>query len=537
MNTTIAISRKKSSYATWFSNILSYVRPKENYTVNYHLLGLFAISAMCAVKNITMRFMISLQVITDQITPIEVYLGLGAISICFFISLFAVVWYLFRNKWAVFGCILFSSIYYYVTFLVYEGNNNIITPTLLRQINEGLAYANASFSFFSIKHFLIAFADIPVIYFILKKMDFKKLPTIKTRDKVVWMSTFAFMVIMFHAIAIVKWVRSEVPIMISQIYGFCPAILADTITFVKNDVRPLPHKAEDERDILKENGLNVVIKGRNIMMLQLESIGANIIGQKVNGTAVMPFLTSLAQKHIYFPRFITLHKAGSADAEFCALNGLRPPVSGNVFSSASYDFPNALSKKLKDHYSFHAFHGNIGGFFDRDVAYKRMDFDQFYDAKALTGENRFVDDRNFFKMVFDIIHNNDDNAEKKRRYDYLISLTSHTPFKFVPENQINVKFENTGSPYTDRMYTSFSYLDKEASKFFQKIDLENTVLFIFGDHTPPIPSKHADLYKRAKFDGVEYVPLLVVTPEGLQKRIETKYNNVNLYYTIFNRFL
>src|SRR5690606_21645627 len=57
--------------------------------------------------------------------------------------------------------------------------------------------------------------------------------------------------------------------------------------------------------------------GRNVIVVQLESLQNFLIGMELNGQEITPVLNRLAREHFYFPRFYQQVGQGStSDAEF-----------------------------------------------------------------------------------------------------------------------------------------------------------------------------------------------------------------------------
>ena len=100
----------------------------------------------------------------------------------------------------------------------------------------------------------------------------------------------------------------------------------------------------------------------NIIMIQVESLGASTIDYKYHGTYIAPYLHGLAAKSIYFPYTLCCRSlGGTSDCEMAVNNSIEPLTSYPLIMDKNYTFPNSLVKILKKNgYSANAFHGNTG---------------------------------------------------------------------------------------------------------------------------------------------------------------------------------
>ncbi len=128
-------------------------------------------------------------------------------------------------------------------------------------------------------------------------------------------------------------------------------------------------------------------KGMNVIYVSLESFQNFMIDYKLNGQEVTPFLNSLAHNGdgntFYFDNFY--HQTGqgkTSDAEFLMENSLYPMSQGAVFINKAQNTYQAAPAILKGYgYSSAVFHGNYKTFWNRNVMYKALGYDQFYDAE------------------------------------------------------------------------------------------------------------------------------------------------------------
>jgi phosphoglycerol transferase MdoB-like AlkP superfamily enzyme len=147
----------------------------------------------------------------------------------------------------------------------------------------------------------------------------------------------------------------------------------------------------DESSIIKSfnYGKDIVIDKKNnnkynILIIQIESLDANIINQTFNGKKIAPYLSSLSKESVYYQYMLSFHGAGcSSDAEFSILNSIEPSLKYPSMKLRSYSYPNSIIHAIKTRYTCNAFHNNRAFFFNRNIAYAKMGFDNFFDMDKL----------------------------------------------------------------------------------------------------------------------------------------------------------
>lgn len=261
----------------------------------------------------------------------------------------------------------------------------------------------------------------------------------------------------------------------------------------------------------------------NYIMIQVESMDANIVNQTYKGQYITPFLHSLESESIYYPYTLSYHEGGgTSDSEFSVLNSVEPLTFYPALKLSGYDYPNSMVARLgKGDYTTLAFHGNVGSFYNRDVAFAKLGYMDFYDMlKMKLPESGWgVPDDKVLSFAYDKL-----KTTKGPFFAHVITMTSHEPFNSARNYYNNTLYDDIGDNTVKEYYNSMSYVDKSIQDFVDKIKAEfkDTYIIIYGDHTPNINSQ---IYKQASFtmDGkyFEFVPMMVVTPDG-KARKETK---------------
>ncbi|MGG3564480.1 LTA synthase family protein [Neobacillus rhizosphaerae] len=279
-------------------------------------------------------------------------------------------------------------------------------------------------------------------------------------------------------------------------------------------------------------------KGMNVIYISMESFQSFMIDYKMpDGQEVTPFLNSLAHDNntFYFENFF--HQTGqgkTSDAEFLMENSLYPMAQGAVFVNKAQNTFQAAPAILKGYgYNSAVFHGNYKTFWNRNVMYKALGYDQFYDAEyySMSDENTKnygMKDKPFFKESMPILEN-----MKQPFYTKFISLSNHFPFEMDTEDT-DFPAGDYGDTVVNQYFQSAHYMDQSFEQFFNDLKAsglyDNTVIVMYGDHYG-ISENHNDAM--AKVLGVDEitpainaklqrVPLFIHVPGvkgGVQKQI------------------
>lgn len=279
-------------------------------------------------------------------------------------------------------------------------------------------------------------------------------------------------------------------------------------------------------------------KGMNVIFVSLESFQNFMIDYKMpNGQEVTPFLNSLAHdgKTFYFDNFF--HQTGqgkTSDAEFLMENSLYPMSQGAVFVSKAQNTFQATPAILKGYgYNSAVFHGNYKTFWNRNVMYKALGYDQFFDAEyySMTDENKKnygMKDKPFFKESMPLLE-----GLKQPFYTKFITLSNHFPFEMDQEDT-DFPAGDFGDTVVNQYFQSANYMDQALEQFFKDLKADglydNTVIVMYGDHYG-ISENHNDAMAKvlgvdqitpAINAGLQRVPLFIHVP-GVKGGVQHQY--------------
>ncbi len=119
---------------------------------------------------------------------------------------------------------------------------------------------------------------------------------------------------------------------------------------------------------LKQSQLAGIAKGKNLIVIQVESLQNFVINLSVNGQEITPNLNKLAHESLYFSNFYSqAANWTTSDAEFIVNNSLYPIKNAPVYRTYYKNTYQSLAKVLGDMgYSTKAMHGFRSSYWNRE---------------------------------------------------------------------------------------------------------------------------------------------------------------------------
>lgn len=293
-----------------------------------------------------------------------------------------------------------------------------------------------------------------------------------------------------------------------------------------------------------------VAKGKNVIIIHLESFQQFLIDFKWDGKEVTPNLNKIYHESdtLSFDNFFNQVGQGkTSDAETMLENSLYGLPEGSAMVKAGSVNTWQAAPNIFDNlgYTSAAFHGDVPSFWNRDNTYKRWGYDFFF-TKSYFPKGKSYDigygmkDKLFFDFSAKYI-----NQLPQPFYLKLITLTNHYPYPLDKKN-ISIKRGDTGDSTVDGYVQTAHYLDQAIGEFMtwlKETGLEkNSVVLFYGDHYgisgnhKPAIAKLLGKKNFNNFDNAQFqrVPLMIHMP-GLKGGINHTYGGeIDVLPTLMN---
>ncbi|MGG0276470.1 LTA synthase family protein [Bacillus rhizoplanae] len=384
--------------------------------------------------------------------------------------------------------------------MFYGFYNDFVTLPVLMQTSNMDGLGSSIKALLDIK-FLLMFADVIFLFYLAKKKPkFAKTERISGSMKSLYflMSIAIFMVNLglaekerpelltrsFDRVMLVK----NLGIYFHQVYDFglqvktsSQKVFADgsKIQEAENYMKTVETKPDPN--------MYGMAKGKNVIVVSLESTQSFLIDSKVNGQEVTPFLNQFKKESYYFENFY--HQTGqgkTSDAEFMIDNSLYPLDRGSVFfTNASNEYMATPEILHQQGYYTAVFHANNASFWNRNVMYPSLGYDRFYNELDynVTPENKIgwgLKDKDFFDQSVDKLQKIDQPF-----YARFLTLTNHFPFTYDDSIKMIEPF-NSGDETLDNYFVTARYEDEALKEFIQRLKdtgiYDNSVIVFYGDH-------------------------------------------------------
>ena len=229
-----------------------------------------------------------------------------------------------------------------------------------------------------------------------------------------------------------------------------------------------------------------IAKGANLVLIQVESLQQWVIGARVGGAEVTPFLNGLRSRALYFPFvFDETGQGRSSDGEFAVLNSQHPLDRGAVaFRRPADRFVTLASTLHGQGYETFSAHGFEKGFWNRGVLHPRYGFERMIFRDEL-GPGETIGwglaDGVFFERMAKPLQ-----EQQTPYFAFLITLGLHHPFDLFPDrHKVLDVGALKGTPLGNYVH-AMHYFDASLASFLAQLErtgaLANTVVALYGDH-------------------------------------------------------
>lgn len=263
-----------------------------------------------------------------------------------------------------------------------------------------------------------------------------------------------------------------------------------TYNLSSNERQAIDSFLKEKAELNPDNKYKGMLKGKNLIVLQVESLENFVIGKSIGGQEITPNINKLLNNSIYFNNFLEQTNEGTtSDAELMCNTSVFPVRRGSTFFSFPSNtykasLPNLMEEKG---YSTLAVHPDRGSYWNWLPSLKSIGFDKCIDSTSLNIDDTIglgLSDKSFLPQLASILEN-----QKKPFYSFAITLTSHTPYTLPRENvSLNLP-DNLKESKIGAYFEAINYTDSAIGDFLNILDknklLDDSVIVIYGDHQGP----------------------------------------------------
>jgi lipoteichoic acid synthase len=482
-------------------------------------------------------------------------------------------WFATRRKMLMYLIVnlLLTGIFFAVI-MYYKYYGVIVTYKALEQVNQVTAVKNSVFSLID-PYFLFIFTDILIIAYLLfryrkdwgsftgrsmnepRKLTFWHSLNMRNERRGVMMTVFTISLVVCllnilpnRASMNERVKAAEMGILNYEAY----TILAD------DEVEPVDKAAITQSAIDELKGIDSpfearyagTAKGKNLIVIQMESFQNFLIGLKIDGQEITPTINELARKNFYFPNFYQqVGQGNTSDAEFVVNTSFYIPPDGAATMRYVDKALPSLPRLVKEHgYYAATFHTNVVEFWNRAELYSALGWDRYYDDKFFGTEDSIFfgasDEVLYRKTAAELARLNEKQAPY---YAQVISMTAHHPFTIPAEKDKMTLPERYQDTMVGDYIRSQNYADYALGQFIGQLKesgvWEDSLIVLYGDHLG-LPIYSLDKNEQelmAEIYGREYgytdminVPLVIVSQTTYPATFDQIGGQVDILPTVAN---
>lgn len=226
---------------------------------------------------------------------------------------------------------------------------------------------------------------------------------------------------------------------------------------------------------------------RNVVLIQVEGLGATLLEHDEPQGPVMPFLRSLAAEGLYFPRIYQSFPStdGAVFATLTsvhwthALGGSGVRLSQSIMGTYFASLPRLLTSPGAQHYAFSGFRHRTAEIttFLRNLGFRAAGFDALEKPLGPAAIGPLgINDGPLLLEAARVV-----TASPAPFSLYVMTGTSHSPWQVPPEAPM---------PLGNSPLGTFRYADDSIRAFVERLraarpDFDQTLLVVIGDHTGP----------------------------------------------------
>ncbi|MGL5084742.1 MAG: LTA synthase family protein, partial [Clostridium sp.] len=257
-------------------------------------------------------------------------------------------------------------------------------------------------------------------------------------------------------------------------------------TLSSEDISNTENWLNNNKENLPDNEYKGMLKGKNLIAIQVESLENFVINQKVNGQEITPTLNKLLSQSLYFDNIYEQNNSGtSSDGDLLVNTSIFPIRKERTFLAYPWTTFNSLQDILNnENYTTISTHAEKAGSWNWAEPHKSFNVDKMWDIDDFNMDEIIgpgLSDESYLKQIAQKLE-----PETNPFYAFIATITSHGPFK-MPEDK---KYLDLPKELDENMlggyFQSIRYTDEAIKLFLEELDkngqLDNSVIMIYGDH-------------------------------------------------------
>ena len=285
----------------------------------------------------------------------------------------------------------------------------------------------------------------------------------------------------------------------ATIYGYHIYDIQNAINIKASTAYKTKEQMEEAYQTLKQqydskyyqipDDLKGVLVGKNVIVLQLESVQEFVLHQEINGEEITPNLNRFLEDNVEFSNMFMQSYSTTADSEHSTITSLYPMENGMAFSKYYTNQYDDLFKMFHENGYYTSYmHGNYPYFWNRGNVYGRMEVDeldlkeQFEDlSENINGD---LSDELLYRQAVQKL-----KTQEQPFISYIVSASSHTPYileGLQDRSKVTIDVGEYKDTYFGNYLEAVNYADYAFGVFLEELKKEDlyddTAILVFGDH-------------------------------------------------------
>jgi sulfatase family protein len=439
----------------------------------------------------------------------KIYINTIQMSIMYILSLFGMLYLLPKKGRNIAGIIMniLISILLFADNIYYSYSSNVLSVLQITNLQYGEEIMSTLPLLLKLPQILY-FIDIIVLIILIATSVIKIEKGTKSKAKIVIIrSIIGTMCIVFfitlsinaNAKVLEDPYNRDTQIKKGTIYGYHISDILNAIVGSKQSKYDNKEDMLEDYNLLKDEynekygesyiDIKNSMEGKNVIILQLESIQEFVLNKTINGKEITPNLNKFINENIRLTNMFMQSYSTTADSEFSTVTSLYPVENGMAYSRYYKNNYDDIFKMFHNKgYTTSYMHGNYGYFWNRTNVYNNMEVDyielkdKFMDiSEDIMG---YLSDELLYKQA----------VEKLKEYDdpfisYIVAASSHTGFTLdglQDRSKVNIDVGKYKDTFFGNYLESVNYADYAFGIFIQELKnaslYDNSVIILYGDH-------------------------------------------------------